>query len=117
MGIGSWWKRLMQREDERAIEREVEREHETGEEQRFASVVVMTLAAASWIRPQVLPRRALAVCSLLAGYLALGLAATVRFFSLLSGDFDRAYVYGAYVGIAAGVVLVALGLPLAIEGK
>jgi hypothetical protein len=37
MGIGSWWKRLTQREDERAVEREVEREHETREEQRFAS--------------------------------------------------------------------------------
>jgi hypothetical protein len=37
MAIGSWWKRLMKREDERAIEREVEREHETPEEQRFAS--------------------------------------------------------------------------------
>ncbi len=43
MGIGSWWKRLMQREDERAIEREVEREHETGEEQRFASGDVTAL--------------------------------------------------------------------------
>ena len=37
MGITSWWKRLMQREDERAIEREIDREHETREEQRFAS--------------------------------------------------------------------------------
>jgi hypothetical protein len=37
MGITSWWKRLMQREDERAIEQEIEREHETREEQRFAS--------------------------------------------------------------------------------
>jgi hypothetical protein len=37
MGLGSWWKRLMQREDERAVEGEVEREHETREEQRFAS--------------------------------------------------------------------------------
>ena len=37
MGIGTWWKRLMKREDERAIEREVEREHETREEQRVAS--------------------------------------------------------------------------------
>jgi hypothetical protein len=43
MGIGSWWKRLMQREDERAIEREVEREHETREEQRFASGDVTAL--------------------------------------------------------------------------
>jgi hypothetical protein len=37
MGIGSWWKRLMKREDEAALEREVEREHETREEQRFSS--------------------------------------------------------------------------------
>ena len=37
MGIGSWWKRMRQREDERAVEHEVEREHETREEQRFAS--------------------------------------------------------------------------------
>jgi hypothetical protein len=37
MGIGSWWRRLMQRKDERTLEREVEREHETREEQRFAS--------------------------------------------------------------------------------
>jgi hypothetical protein len=43
MGIGSWWKRLMQREDERSIEREVEREHETREEQRFASGDVTAL--------------------------------------------------------------------------
>jgi hypothetical protein len=38
MGIASWWKRLMQREDERAIGHEVEREHETREEQRFSDV-------------------------------------------------------------------------------
>jgi hypothetical protein len=38
MGIAYWWKRLMQREDERAVEREVEREHETREEQRFHDV-------------------------------------------------------------------------------
>ena len=37
MGIGSWWKRLMKREDEAALRREVEREHETREEQRFSS--------------------------------------------------------------------------------
>jgi hypothetical protein len=37
MGIGSWWKRLMKREDEAALEREVEREQETREEQRFSS--------------------------------------------------------------------------------
>ena len=37
MGIGSWWKRLMKREDEAALKREVEREHETREEQRFSS--------------------------------------------------------------------------------
>jgi len=37
MGVGSWWKRLMKRDDEQAIEREVEREHETREEQRFTS--------------------------------------------------------------------------------
>jgi hypothetical protein len=37
MGLGSWWKRLMKRDDEQAIEREVEREHETREEQRFTS--------------------------------------------------------------------------------
>ena len=36
MGIGSWWKRLMKR-DEAALKREVEREHETREEQRFSS--------------------------------------------------------------------------------
>ena len=43
MGIGSWWKRLMQHDDERAIEREAEREHETREEQRFASGDVTAL--------------------------------------------------------------------------
>ena len=43
MGIGSWWKLLMQHDDERAIEREVEREHETREEQRFASGDVTAL--------------------------------------------------------------------------
>jgi hypothetical protein len=37
MGIGSWWKRMRQREDEAVLEREVEREHETREEQRFTS--------------------------------------------------------------------------------
>jgi hypothetical protein len=37
MGIVSWWKNLMKREDEAAFTREVEREHETREEQRFAS--------------------------------------------------------------------------------
>jgi hypothetical protein len=35
MGIGSWWKRLTQRENEQALESEMEREHETPEEQRF----------------------------------------------------------------------------------
>ena len=38
MGIISWWKRLRQREDERAIESEIEREGETREEQRFRDV-------------------------------------------------------------------------------
>jgi hypothetical protein len=37
MGIGSWWRKIRQREDEALIEREVEREHETREEQRFTS--------------------------------------------------------------------------------
>jgi len=37
MGIGSWWKRLMKREDEAAIERSQERAHETLDEQRVTS--------------------------------------------------------------------------------
>jgi hypothetical protein len=35
MGMMSWWKRLMHRGDEQALESEIEREHETPEEQRF----------------------------------------------------------------------------------
>jgi hypothetical protein len=35
MGIFDWWKRLMQREDQEAIESEIEREGETRDEQRF----------------------------------------------------------------------------------
>jgi hypothetical protein len=37
MGIGSWWKRMMKREDDRAIERAEERAHETLDERRVAS--------------------------------------------------------------------------------
>jgi hypothetical protein len=38
MGITSWWKRMTQRKDERAIEHEIEREGETREEQRFSDL-------------------------------------------------------------------------------
>jgi hypothetical protein len=37
MGIGSWWKRMMQRKDEQAIERAEERSHETLDERRSSS--------------------------------------------------------------------------------
>ena len=45
MGIGSWWKRFRQREDEAAIERAEERSHETLDEQRVASGDVQGLEA------------------------------------------------------------------------
>ncbi len=37
MGIGSWWKRMTQRRDERAIERTEEEAHETLDERRVSS--------------------------------------------------------------------------------
>jgi hypothetical protein len=37
MGIGSWWRKFRQREDEAAIERAQERVHETVDERRVAS--------------------------------------------------------------------------------
>jgi hypothetical protein len=37
MGIGSWWRRLMKREDEAAIERAAERSYETPAERRATS--------------------------------------------------------------------------------
>jgi len=37
MGIGSWWKRLMQREDDRTIEHAEEEQHETLDERRVSS--------------------------------------------------------------------------------
>lgn len=45
MGIGSWWKRFRQHEDEAAIERAEERAHETVDEQRVASGDVQGLEA------------------------------------------------------------------------
>ncbi|MGB2874738.1 MAG: hypothetical protein WBB76_04600 [Gaiellaceae bacterium] len=37
MGIGSWWKRLMKREDDAALEHAEERSYETAEERRYTS--------------------------------------------------------------------------------
>jgi hypothetical protein len=37
MGIGSWWKRMTQRKDERTIERAEEEAHETLDERRVSS--------------------------------------------------------------------------------
>jgi hypothetical protein len=37
MGIGSWWKRMTQRKDERAIERAEEEANETLDERRVSS--------------------------------------------------------------------------------
>jgi hypothetical protein len=37
MGIGSWWRKMRQREDAEAIERAQERVHETVDERRIAS--------------------------------------------------------------------------------
>jgi hypothetical protein len=37
MGIGSWWRKMRQREDTEAIERAQERVHETVDERRIAS--------------------------------------------------------------------------------
>jgi hypothetical protein len=37
MGLGDWWRRLMKREDEQAIEHAVERQDETPEERRYSS--------------------------------------------------------------------------------
>jgi hypothetical protein len=37
MGIGSWWKKLMKREDEAAMERAEERSYETPAERRATS--------------------------------------------------------------------------------
>jgi hypothetical protein len=45
MGIGSWWKKLRQREDDEAIERAEERSHETPEERRLTSESVIALDA------------------------------------------------------------------------
>jgi hypothetical protein len=45
MGIGSWWKKLRQREDDEAIERAEEESHETPEERRLSSENVIGLDA------------------------------------------------------------------------
>jgi hypothetical protein len=45
MGIGSWWKRFRQREDEEAVERAQEEAHETLDERRVTSGDVQGLEA------------------------------------------------------------------------
>jgi hypothetical protein len=45
MGIGSWWKRFRQREDEATIERAEEEAHETLDERRVTSGDVQGLEA------------------------------------------------------------------------
>jgi hypothetical protein len=37
VGVGSWWKRFRQREDERTVDRAQERVHETLDERRITS--------------------------------------------------------------------------------
>jgi hypothetical protein len=37
MGLGDWWRRLMSREDEQAVEHAVEEQDETPEERRYSS--------------------------------------------------------------------------------
>jgi hypothetical protein len=37
MGLGDWWRRLMNREDERTIERAVEEQNETPDERLHSS--------------------------------------------------------------------------------
>jgi hypothetical protein len=37
MGLGDWWRRLMNREDERTIERAEEEQNETLDERRYSS--------------------------------------------------------------------------------
>jgi hypothetical protein len=43
MGIGSWWKKLRQREDEEAIERAEEQSHESPEERKLSSESIIAL--------------------------------------------------------------------------
>jgi hypothetical protein len=43
MRIGSWWRKLRQREDDEAIERAEERSHETPEERTLSSESVIAL--------------------------------------------------------------------------
>jgi hypothetical protein len=43
MGIGSWWKKLRQREDDEAIERAEEQSYESPEERRLTSESVIAL--------------------------------------------------------------------------
>jgi len=43
MGIGSWWRKLRQREDDDAIERAVEQSHETPEERSLSSESIIAL--------------------------------------------------------------------------
>jgi hypothetical protein len=45
MGIGSWWRKMRQREDAEAIERAQERVHETVDERRIASGEMQGLEA------------------------------------------------------------------------
>jgi hypothetical protein len=37
MGLGDWWRRLMNREDERTIERAEQEQNETLDERRYSS--------------------------------------------------------------------------------
>jgi hypothetical protein len=45
MGLGDWWRRMMKRDDERAIERAEEEQNETLDERRHSSGDIAGLEA------------------------------------------------------------------------
>jgi hypothetical protein len=83
---------------------------EVGRAAALFALLSAVLAAAAWVRPGLARRLPLGRCALLTAYFALGVGIEIRR-QALPDELGFHYAYGAYVGLAAAiVVLVAAGI-------
>ncbi len=82
---------------------------DVGAASALASLLLAALAATALARPNLLDRLPLGACALLAGYSGLGVAVVTRSYTRERGSslgkLSYHYAYGAYLGVAAAVVL------------
>ena len=79
---------------------------ELGRAAALAALLLSALAAAAWARPSLGRRLPLGGCALLAGYFGLAVGVETHRSANPEG-FDAQYAYGAYVGLAALIVILA----------